>query len=240
MFNKGSIILLFILRFIRQFISLSYNAKYLYTFGIMKITLEHVSKRFQRYWIFKDVNYTFAAPGAYALLGPNGSGKSTLLRIIAGMQAPSLGKVFVHNADNSIIVATDIFSKISFCAPGQELVEELTLREFFDFHFSFKPLLPDITIDKIIELTGLAHAAGKPIGDYSSGMKQRVKLAQAIFADTPILLLDEPCTNLDLQGIEQYKEWIARYSEGRMVIVASNDAREYFFCKEQIVIEDYM
>ena len=58
----------------------------------MKIYLEHISKRFQRHWIFKDVNLNLAAPGTCAILGPNGSGKSTLLRIIAGMQAPSAGK----------------------------------------------------------------------------------------------------------------------------------------------------
>ena len=113
------------------------------------------------------------------------------------------------------------------------------MREFFDFHFSFKKILPHLTVDKIIELTGLKETEHKPIGDYSSGMKQRVKLAQAIFSDTPILLLDEPCTNLDQQGIEQYREWMELYAKDRLIIVASNDAREYFFCKEQIVIEDY-
>ena len=204
----------------------------------MKITLEHISKRFQRYWIFKDVNYSFAAPGAYALLGPNGSGKSTLLRIISGMQSPSLGKV--HYYDNeTVIPGNEVFSRTAFSAPGMEIVEELTLREFFDFHFSFKRPLPSLTIDKIIDLIGLKDAVNKPIGDYSSGMKQRVKLAQAIFADTPILLLDEPCTNLDQQGVEQYREWIEQYGKNRLVIVASNDPREYFFCREQMLIEDY-
>lgn len=205
----------------------------------MKITLEHISKRFQRHWIFKEVNYSFAAPGAYALLGPNGCGKSTLLRIIAGMQSPSKGKVHFYASDENKIPATSVFSRVSFCAPGQELVEELTLREFFEFHFSFKQPLPGLTIGKIIELCGLKDVAGKPIGDFSSGMKQRVKLAQAIFSDTPLLLLDEPCTNLDQQGMEQYRTWMEQYSANRLVIVASNDAREYFFCKEQIAIEDY-
>ena len=204
----------------------------------MKITLEHISKRFQKHWIFKDVNYSFATPGAYALLGPNGCGKSTLLRIISGMQTPSLGKVHFYNND-SVIPTIELFEYISFSAPGQELVEELTLREFFDFHFSFKHPLPGLSIDKIIELSGLKDIVDKPIGDYSSGMKQRVKLAQAIFSDTPILLLDEPCTNLDQQGVEQYREWIEQYGKDRLVIVASNDVREYFFCREQIVIEDY-
>ena len=205
----------------------------------MTIRLEHISKRFQRYWIFKDVNYTFAAPGAYALLGPNGSGKSTLLRIIAGMQGASLGKVFFNNDKGAAIPAAEVFSHTSFSAPGMELVEELTLREFFDFHFSFKKPLPSLTIEKIIALTGLTGAGDKIIGDYSSGMKQRVKLAQAIFSDTPVLLLDEPCTNLDEQGVAQYRQWIDVYGAGRMVIVASNDEREYFFCKETLVIEAY-
>jgi len=205
----------------------------------MKITLEHISKRFQRHWIFKEVNYSFTGPGAYALLGRNGSGKSTLLRIIAGMQAPSSGKALVYNNDQSPTPASEVYSRISFCAPGMELVEELTLQEFFDFHFSFKRPLQNLSVAKIIELTGLKDAVNKPIGDYSSGMKQRVKLAQAIFSDTPILLLDEPCTNLDQKGVEQYHEWIEQYGKDRLVIVASNDEREYFFCKDKVVIEDY-
>ena len=205
----------------------------------MKISLEHISKRFQKHWIFKDVHYSFNTPGAYALLGPNGCGKSTLLRIVAGMQAPSLGKIHFYNNSDVAVPAGEVFRQISFCAPGQELVEELTLREFLDFHFSFKRLLPGITIDKIIELTGLGDSADKPIGDYSSGMKQRVKLAQAIFSNTPVLLLDEPCTNLDQRGVEQYSEWMEVYSKNRLVLVASNDVREYYFCREQIVIEDY-
>ncbi len=205
----------------------------------MNITLEHISKRFQRYWIFREVNYVFKAPGAYALLGPNGCGKSTLLRLIAGMQSSSAGKVFYHNDKGQAVPGTSIFSDISFCAPGMELIEELTLREFLEFHFSFKKPLPGLDIDKIIALTGLKDAEHKPIGDYSSGMKQRVKLAQAIFADTPVLLIDEPCTNLDQQGVDQYKHWIETYGKGRLIIVASNDEREYYFCKEQIVIGDY-
>jgi ABC-type multidrug transport system ATPase subunit len=205
----------------------------------MKIVLEHISKRFQRYWIFKEVNFSFSGPGAYALLGPNGSGKSTLLRVIAGMQSPSQGKLHFYDDKEQPIAPEEIFSNTSFCAPGMELVEELSLREFFNFHFSFKRPLPGMDVDKIIELCGLKNTADKQIGDYSSGMKQRVKLAQAIFTDAPVLLLDEPCTNLDQQGNEQYREWMEAYGKNRLVIVASNDVREYFFCQEHIEIEQY-
>lgn len=205
----------------------------------MNITLEQISKRFQRYWIFKDVNLTFQAGGAYALLGVNGSGKSTLLRVIASMQSPSKGKVIYTDTHKAVVAPNQIFKHISFCAPGMEVVEELTLREFLDFHFSFKRPLAGLTVDAVIELTGLKDSVNKPIGDYSSGMKQRVKLAQAIFSDTPVLLLDEPCTNLDQQGVDQYKSWIAQYGTGRLVIVASNDEREYFFCREKVAVANY-
>jgi len=204
----------------------------------MKISLEHISKRFQRYWIFKDIHYTFSAPGTYALLGANGSGKSTLLRVIAGMQPPSSGKVH-YEINKTKAEHNTFFPQVSFCAPGMEIVEELTLREFLSFHFSFKKPLPGMSTEDIIALTGLQAAADKPIGDYSSGMKQRVKLAQAIFSNTPVLLLDEPCTNLDQQGVDQYRQWIDQYSGDRMVIVASNDIREYYFCKEQLELENY-
>lgn len=202
----------------------------------MKISLENISKRFQKHRIFKDISYSFTTPGSYAILGANGSGKSTLLRIIAGMQNPSAGKVLY---DNNTISADKIFSYISFTAPGQEIVEELTLHEFLTFHFSFKKTLSGLSIAEIIKIIGIDAFVHKPIGDYSSGMKQRVKLAQAIFADTPILLLDEPCTNLDQQGVEQYTSWIEKYTKDRLVIVASNDVREYFFCRETIAIENY-
>lgn len=204
----------------------------------MKISLNQISKRFQRYWVFKDINYSFISPGAYALLGPNGSGKSTLLRIIAGMQSPSVGKVSFTYSSKDVAVNA-VFPYVSFCAPGMEIVEDLTLHEFLDFHFTFKKPIGGLTTEKIIEEIGLKHAADKPISDYSSGMKQRVKLAQAIFSDTSVLLLDEPCTNLDQTGVDQYTKWIETYSANRLVIIASNDVREYYFCKEKIALEDY-
>ena len=203
----------------------------------MKISLNSVSKRFQRHWIFKDINKTFASPEAYAILGPNGSGKSTLLRLLAGMQPPSKGKISYE--DGQQIPADKIYRHVSFCAPSQEIVEEFTLEEFLKFHFSFKKPIHDLTIEDIIQQTGLQEARHKPIAEYSSGMKQRVKLAQAIFSDSAILMLDEPCTNLDEAGVQQYRGWMDEFGKNRLVIVASNDIREYYFCQDRIVMDDY-
>ena len=117
--------------------------------------------------------------------------------------------------------------------------EEMTLIEFLSFHQQFKKLLPSISIKSIIEIIGLEKAAGKQIRYYSSGMKQRVKLAQAFFSDVPILLLDEPCTNLDSRGIALYQELAQNFSTGKTIVVSSNDEVEYSFCKHEISIMDY-
>lgn len=204
----------------------------------MKICLETIGKRYQRYWVFRGIDYEFAKGSRTAILGQNGSGKSTLLRIIAGMQPPTTGKINWNNGEKMIEQAL-LFSSLSFCAPGMELPEELTLEEALEFHFSFKQPLQGLSIRTIIEKMGLERAAKKPISDYSSGMKQRVKLAQAIFSDTPLLLLDEPCTNLDEPGVAQYLEWMGQCGQGRTVIVASNDGREYSFCDKELVMRDY-
>jgi len=142
-------------------------------------------------------------------------------------------------ADNGQLANEEVYKQVSLCAPYLEVVEEMTLKEFLEFHHHFKPLLSSVWIDNIISTIGLQDAINKKIRYYSSGMKQRVKLAQAIFSDTPFLLLDEPCTNLDTTGIELYHELINKYCNDRLVIVSSNDEVEYRFCKERINITDH-
>lgn len=214
----------------------------------MKITLSDVGKRFNREWIFRHINYSFESSVHYAITGPNGSGKSTLLQVIAGALDHSEGKVDFTTSNQQPTTTSDrviragsneYYQHLSFCAPYFDLIEEMTLTEFLQFHFQFKNLLPGFTIKKIIEVLGLEKAAHKQIRYFSSGMKQRVKLAQAIFADVPIVFLDEPCTNLDESGIAQYQQLIADYCSNRLVIVSSNDKQEYWFCKEVLKIVDY-
>ena len=140
----------------------------------------------------------------------------------------------------TVIVSPDLaFKYISIAAPYLELVEEMTAVEFLSFHQKFKPLIQDETIARILSLIGLDKAAHKQIRYYSSGMKQRIKLAQAIFSDTPVLLLDEPCTNLDAEGIQLYHHLIKTYCAERLVIVSSNDIEEFGFCESKISIMDY-
>ena len=203
----------------------------------MKVSLTDAGKRFNRDWIFRHLNYTFQEGNSYAIIGPNGSGKSTLLQVISGAMQSNEGNI-QYSINNIQCSIEEIFNYVSICAPYLEVVEEMTLKEFLEFHHHFKPFLSSVTIDSIISIIGLEKAINKQIRYYSSGMKQRVKLAQAIFSDVPLLLLDEPCTNFDLAGIELYHSLINQYCKNRLVIVSSNDEVEYSFCKEVLSIRD--
>ena len=197
---------------------------------MMKIKLNDVGKRFNREWIFRNLNIAFATGTHYAITGPNGSGKSTLLQIIAGATTLSEGDI-LYTYSNKQLTAENIFKNVSMAAPYMELVEEMTLMEFLNFHSSLKPWISGMITDQIISFLSLEKATHKQIRYFSSGMKQRVKLAQAIFSNVPLVLLDEPATNLDAEGIILYKNLVKNYCADRLVIVSSNDTQEYDFCE---------
>lgn len=203
----------------------------------MKILLTDAGKRYNREWIFRHFTQVFETGQCYAITGHNGSGKSTLLQVIAGAILPNEGKL-VMTKDNDVSTE-DHFKYISITAPYLELIEEMTAREFLDFHRSFKPFLHNLTIDEVLKEAELSHAADKQVRYFSSGMKQRLKLAQGILSDTPFVLLDEPCTNLDETGIRLYLRLINSYTKNRCVIVSSNDPQEYGFCMQVINIQEY-
>jgi ABC-type multidrug transport system ATPase subunit len=205
----------------------------------MKIILENISRKFNYEWIFRDVNFQFESGEAYAILGSNGSGKSTLLQIISGHLHPSSGSISYHFQDK-ILQAEQIFRHVSYSGPYLEILEEFTLDEMIRFHHKFKPFLNGMSEEELIQITQLTRNRKKPIKYYSSGMKQRVKLALALLSDTKIVLLDEPASNLDHQGIEWYRNLVAQYRDDRVVIICSNSqAPEYDFCKESLSIDSY-
>jgi len=204
----------------------------------MKVSLTEAGKRFNRDWIFRHLTYTFEEGNSYAIIGPNGSGKSTLLQILSGAMQLNEGNS-QWSMVNGELRNEQVYKHVSICAPYLEVVEEMTLKEFLQFHHHFKPLLSSVNIHSIISIIGLENAMNKQIRFFSSGMKQRTKLAQAIFSDTSFLLLDEPCTNLDTAGIELYHGLIDEYCKNRLVIVSSNDEIEYRFCQKKINITEY-
>jgi ABC-type multidrug transport system ATPase subunit len=220
----------------------------------VKITLTDSGKRFNREWIFRHLSYNFVPGISYAITGPNGSGKSTLLQAIAGNMELSEGAIeYQLNSrarnkeqgtgedagDVQVVLPEDHFQHIAIVAPYLELVEEMTAKEFLHFHNQFKSLFSHVSVEQILSIVGLEKAINKQVRYFSSGMKQRLKLAQAVFADVPVLLLDEPCTNLDAAGYELYHRLIEQYCSGKLIIVSSNDVQEMDFCVEKVSILDY-
>ena len=201
----------------------------------MNISLHNAGKRFNREWIFRHFSFDFLTAGTYAITGSNGSGKSTLLQVIAGAMLQSEGTVQYSNDTSSSI--SDPYQHIAIAAPYLELIEELTATELLQFHAGFKPLSHSTT--QILESVNLGNAASKQIRYFSSGMKQRLKLAQAFFSLSPVLLLDEPTTNLDNEGTGLYQNLIKEHIGKRLLIVSSNVPQEYEFCENVISIEDF-
>jgi ABC-type multidrug transport system ATPase subunit len=204
----------------------------------MKITLQNIGRRFNRDWIFRGIDHTFVSGESYAILGSNGSGKSTLLAVLNGSLSPSLGTINYFLDDKEVEVE-QVFQYLSLAAPYLELIEEFSLEEMIDFHFKFKTYKPGIDKAAIIELLNLPGSSNKLIRYFSSGMKQRLKLALAFCADTPILMLDEPTSNLDAQGVEWYLNLVQQFAKDRLTIICSNQEHEYGFCKHRLSITDY-
>lgn len=204
----------------------------------MEILLEDIGRRFNQEWIFKQITYQFIQGESYAVLGPNGSGKSTLLQVLAGSLSPSKGALGYSHQGKAIEVE-GVYKHLALATPYLELIEEFTLLELLHFHFRFKKIVNGWTVQKLIQLLQFENSANKEIRYFSSGMKQRVKLALAFGTDSPILMLDEPTSNLDNQGISWYLDMIQEFSKNRLLIVCSNQAHEYDFCDNQLNILDY-
>ncbi|MES2810562.1 MAG: ABC transporter ATP-binding protein [Bacteroidota bacterium] len=204
----------------------------------MQIHLQNIGRRFNRDWIFKGVDYTFEKGQSYAILGSNGSGKSTLLSVLNGSLGPSTGTIKYFSGDKEVDVE-QIFQQLSLAAPYLELIEEFSLSEMIDFHFKFKKFKPGIDKEALIALLNLPGSANKLIRYFSSGMKQRLKLALAFCADTSILMLDEPTSNLDQQGVAWYLNLVQQFAADRLTIICSNQEHEYSFCTHHLNITDY-
>lgn len=205
---------------------------------MLEVQLDGASKRFQFEWIFKNLSLTLSQGNSLAVTGSNGSGKSTLLKCISGSIPLTSGKIF-YRKDQRLISETEWFSNLTFAAPYMELPEEFMLEELLKFHFKFKSPLNQISVEEMMEIMYLKPHKSKPVSHFSSGMKQRLKLGLAFFSDVPLVLLDEPTSNLDKKGIDWYLDLIAKFSTKRILIICSNDPREYDFCEQKIVLEDY-
>lgn len=201
----------------------------------MNVHLENIGKRFEREWIFKNVNLTFTTNSITGIVGPNGSGKSTLLQCISGFLTTSEGTIRYQNTANQIVSVEQVYRQVSIAAPYLDQEEWLTFREAVKIQSQFKPFRNQLSTEEVIEKSGLSHAADKFIRQFSSGMKQRVRLSLAILAQGELLLLDEPLSNLDHAGTQWFLKLLSEESKDRTVIICSNHHAEELAMAERKV-----
>jgi ABC-type multidrug transport system ATPase subunit len=199
----------------------------------MEILATNLSKKFRQEFVIRDFSHQFKDGNSYAITGPNGSGKSTLLQLIAQFTLPNSGKIEMTGIDPELV-----YSQITYAAPYVELIEEYTLTEHLAILVKNNYLPSSIDINTLEEFIDLQPGRFKLIKNYSSGMRQKLKLGFALLSERPVLLLDEPTTNFD----EQAKQWFFnRLNDQRhkLIIIASNELREIEFCSEKIAIVEF-
>ena len=200
-----------------------------------EIVATNISKRYGYQWIIKDFSYHFLSANICGVAGSNGSGKSTLIKILSGFLTPTAGQLH-YNIDSNKYSSEQIFQYVSLAAPYTDLISEYTLEENFKFHSKFKPLVGNIdfkTFETRIQLKGHAQ---KTLQYFSSGMKQKVQLALALMSNSPILLLDEPTSFLDVNARKWFSELLKEYCNNRLVIIASNDTYDLDLCSQIVAL----
>ena len=191
-----------------------------------RVEIKNLSKAYHRRKLFTDVSVTIPDHSVFVVLGHNGSGKTTFLRILCGLIPATAGHVDFIMAGN-VLSSTQKRAQIGLVSPDLELYGDLSAVENLEFFCGVRGL--PFTLDKareILALVGLKGRGRDYVGTFSSGMKQRMKYAQALLHDPYILVLDEPTSNLDEAGVALVDTIILRQREKGIVIMATNEPRE--------------
>ncbi|MBT8195130.1 MAG: ATP-binding cassette domain-containing protein [Bacteroidia bacterium] len=198
----------------------------------MKLELSNIGKHFAYRWVFKNISLQLETGQSLAITGPNGIGKSTLLKIIASYMEPSEGKV-EYSFNGKPVEQENIYNHIGMAAPYMELINEYSLSELIQFYSCHKKV-NDKLINEAVLAFKLDSSLDKSLKYFSSGMLQRTKLLLALGSDSKILLLDEPHTNLDSEGIETYGKLLDSRKNDSVVIISSNRKDEISFCDSKM------
>lgn len=195
---------------------------------VMQLQLNRIGKKYTGRWIFRNINTVFAPGSRVAVTGPNGSGKSTLLQIISGFVSASEGQLLItayHKVKPSVSCV--------IAAPYLDLPEELTLNELAGFYFAFRKMRLPVS-DFFMECK-LSQFLNQPLREFSSGMRQKVKLSLVFASDADVFIFDEPCSHLDESSILWYQNSFLKLPHQAIVLVGSNSVQsEIFNCNQSV------
>ena len=202
----------------------------------MDLSIQKLSKAFNQKPVFQDLTFTIRTGSRFAITGSNGSGKSTLLKIMSGGLLPSSGTI-TYSLYGEIIREDFIYQFVHFVAPYNTVIEELTLPELFDLHQQLGLLRGFPSYREWIQKLDYPFPNERQIKTFSSGMKQRVKLGLTLLDDRPLILLDEPGSNLDARGKEWLFGLLKQLSHTQTLIIATNDKTEMDYCTSRLDVE---
>jgi heme exporter protein A len=201
----------------------------------MTLTLSDVSKEFNRRSIFRDVSFSLTGGDSLVITGRNGSGKSTLVKILCGLLSPTRGTIS-YGFDGKSIEHENVRNHIGLVSPYLQLYDEFSGLENLELLSQIRSdrVLEDGRIEEVLNDVGLWDRRKDFLRTYSSGMRQRLKYAFALVHQPDILVLDEPTSNLDADGIEMVKRRVSEQKKDSILIVATNDAEESAWCAKRI------
>jgi heme exporter protein A len=203
------------------------------------LRIESLRKTFGRRLIFNDLNLSFTSSGTYGIAGANGSGKSTLVKIIAGIIAPSSGKV-LHILAGKEIIPEKLHNYIGFVSPYLVMYDEFTAEENLRFISEIRGIKYNAErAGYLLDLFGIFLRRNDPVKAYSSGMKQRLKFVFALLHEPSLLILDEPTSNLDTSGKDAVYSMVNQESSSKVIIIASNEENDLKLCSSITELENY-
>ncbi len=205
----------------------------------IQLIVKNLKKTFNRRLVFDKLSFEVRAGERLVITGKNGSGKSTLIKILAGVMNESSGS-FEYIFDSGKIDREDIYKIIGLVSPYLVLYDEFSAFENLKLFAKIRNLkIDDDKINQILEKAGLFNRRNDLVRTYSSGMKQRVKYASAILHDPLVLLLDEPTSNLDIEGKDFVDELVQNFRKDGIVVVATNETQDFKYGQRIINLDDY-
>jgi len=204
----------------------------------MELSIQKLTKAFNQKIVFSNLDLEIHSGSRLAITGSNGTGKSTLLKILSGGALPSSGQI-LYQYQGRRIREDQVYKWVHFVAPYNTVIEELTLPELFQFHKALGTLIRFSSYKEWASQLNYPFHPDHRIKTFSSGMKQRLKLGLVLLDDRPLILLDEPGSNLDSQGKEWFYSLLDKLSKEQTLIIATNEPREKDYCSLVLNIEDY-
>ncbi len=199
------------------------------------LAAEGITKRFNRRLIFQDLSFTLASGESMAITGKNGSGKSTLVKILCGLLSPTKG-VVRYTAGKRTLTTDHVRDRLGLVSPYLQMYDEFTGIENLELLSKIRSNTESLheRAESVLNRVGLWERRNDFVRTYSSGMKQRLKYAFALLHQPEVLVLDEPTSNLDADGVVMVTKVLGDQQQSGILIIATNDTDEAGWCRDRI------